>query len=132
MAAATISFDDPNGRQVDVPIRSRSDVRSVLVDLQRMYPRLSFLADVIAPDRVRMSVVLAQDQGAAIVWTDPVVRTRGPASSDSQIPVWDGAGVEMPAKYFVPLASLIPVVEEWIAAGTLSKAVAWTSEDYNT
>lgn len=132
MAVATISFDDPNGRQIDVPVRSRSDVRSTLMDLQRMYPRLNFLADVTAPDRVRMSVVLAQDQGAAIVWTDPVVRTQSTASSHSQIPVWDGAGIEMPAKYFVPLAYLIPVVEEWISAGTLSRAVAWTSEDYNT
>ena len=87
MAVATLSLDDPDGRRVDVPVGSHSEVRRALLDLQLLYPGLNFLADVSAPDRVRMSVVLAQDQGSAILWADPVVRTQGPVSSHSQISV---------------------------------------------
>lgn len=131
MPSATLTFDDPNGREIDEPIPRPSDVRQVLLDLQRRYPKLNFLADIVAPGRTRFSVVLAQDHGAAIVWSDPVVRTRADTNRKSQIPVWDGAGVDMPVKYFVPLARLVPVIEEWIASGTLSRSVQWTTEDYN-
>jgi len=128
--SATISFDDPHGRAIDEPVATASDARPVLGDLQRRYPGLNFMVDVTAPGRDRISVVLAQDQGAVIVWRDVVLRTRSDTETDAELYVWDGAGVEMPAKYFVPLARLFPAIEEWIAFGTLSRTVTWTPEDY--
>lgn len=130
MTAVTISFDDPHRRSIDTQVATASEARTVLGELQSRYPGLNFMVDVTVPGRDRISVVLAQEQGAIIVWRDVVLRTRSDTETDAEFHVWDGAGVEMPAKYFVPLTRLFPAIEEWIDFGTLSHTVLWTPEDY--
>ena len=82
------------------------------------------------PQRERVSVVLAGGDGMAIVWRDPMTRTAGQGSATGLVPVWDGAGVEIPAHCFVPLSSLLEALVEWVTDGTLSESLEWTTEDY--
>jgi hypothetical protein len=97
--------------------------------LQREYAGLNFLVDVVAPERDRISVVMAGEVGMAILWRDPILRTVGAQTSTEEISVWDGAGVEMPKEHFVPLATLLRVVEQLVSEGTLSTELEWAVEE---
>lgn len=129
VSGLTIQFSDPHKqRDVERAVSCASQLPAVLRDLQRELPDLNFLVDVTAPGRERVSVVLAGEEGAAILWRDPPWRTFGSEGRTDEIYVWDGAGVEMPGKQFLPLEVLLPAIVQWFASGSLEGPVDWRPE----
>src|SRR5262249_34864015 len=95
-----IDFDDPTGKQVTRCVREAGKVGAALRQLQGEFPGLTLLVDITAPSRQRLSLVLAGEEGMGILWGDPPLRTLGDESRVDEIPVWDGAGVEMAGSQF--------------------------------
>lgn len=124
-----IEFDDPSGRAVERSVNEPGALGDALRRLQEEYPHLNFLVDIKAAGRERLSVGLAGQEGMAIRWRDRPLRTLGNPARAGEIAVWDGAGVEMPAREFIPLSPLIPAVEAWFQSDQWPTTVRWLPEE---
>ena len=124
-----IEFDDPSHREVVRRVQRARDLGMALRELQSDYPGLNFLVDVRATGRTRLSVVMAGSEGMAILWLDHPLRTRGDSNRAGEIYVWDGAGVDMPAREFVPLPTLTQAIENWIERGQWPTTLRWLPEE---
>lgn len=128
MPYAIIRFDDPVDGEQDIAVKDGVALTEALLNLQRRHDGLNFLVDVEAPDRDRISAILAGGRGQMIVWNETGVRVLGDGAATGDVYVWDGAGIDVPARNFVPLATVLAAVVEWVESGTLSREVKWTSE----
>lgn len=132
MAYASIRFDGIAGGEHDIAVKDGAGLTEALLNLQRRQDGVNFLVDVEAPGRERISAILAGDRGQMIVWSKTGMRAVGDGAETGEVYVWDGSGIDVPTRNFVPLAAalaaILAAVVEWVDSGTLSREVEWTSE----